>query len=139
MNNFMYIFSLGISNNSIYVIPLGVPNCKSMLLRIAELCLERLLSYYLRYNYSVHKLYNPALTKFSFFTFFFFSWKWENSLYGLSYFKYQVIKIGIQHIISTIDLSSTVYLTPSPAISQMSTVIFFLKTILTMPHSIHHT
>lgn len=72
MNNFMYIFSLGISNNSIYVIPLGVPNCKSMLLRIAELCLERLLSYYLRYNHSVYKLYNPALTKFSFFTFFFF-------------------------------------------------------------------
>lgn len=50
----MYIVYLKILNNFIYIILLGFPNYKSLLLMI-ELCLERLLSYELRYNYSLYK------------------------------------------------------------------------------------
>lgn len=50
----MCIFYLKILNNFIYIILLGFPNCKSLLLMI-ELCLERLLSYELRYHFSLYK------------------------------------------------------------------------------------
>ena len=83
MKNSMYIFFLGALNNS-YIIPFGVPNCKSMLLRIVELYLERLLSYQLRYNYSTYNVYNPTLNKFSSFIFLFVFWKWKESIYSFT-------------------------------------------------------